>query len=131
MRECIENDWLPYSLRIGVPYELFGKLNPKRIKPFEKAYMENSKQEQRERLEYLNVGAWLNGIYVAKAIASCFSKNEKYPEKPIDFNIGSSKEVSEKSLDENAANFREYAIAFNIQRRKKLQESGAEINARS
>lgn len=121
MRECIENDWLPFSLGIGVPYELFGKLNPRRIMPFEKAYSENRKQEQHENLEYLNVGAWLNGLYVTRAIAACFSKNDKYPENPI--NINSDK--SEKSLDEHASNFMEYAVAFNLQRKKKLEESGA------
>ncbi|MDU6263707.1 MAG: hypothetical protein E6600_04300 [Anaerocolumna aminovalerica] len=89
--------------------------------PFEKAYSENRKQEQHENLEYLNVGAWLNGLYVTRAIAACFSKNDKYPENPI--NINSDK--SEKSLDEHASNFMEYAVAFNLQRKKKLEESGA------
>lgn len=123
MRECIENDWLPFSLGIGVPYELFGKLNPRRIMPFEKAFSEKRKQEQHENLEYLNVGAWFNGLYVTRAIATCFSKNDKYPENPI--NISCDKSKSEKTLDEHASNFMEYAVAFNLQRKKKLEESGA------
>ena len=122
MRECIENDWLPFCLGIGVPYELFGKLNPRRIVPFEKAYSEKAKREQREKTEFLNLSSWLNGIYMTRAIAACFSKDEKYPEKPID--LGNDK--VESTPEENAMNFREYAIAFNVQRRKKLQESGAE-----
>jgi hypothetical protein len=38
--------------------------------------------------------AWLNGIYVAKAIASCFSKNSKYPQEPIDFTGSNTKNLS-------------------------------------
>lgn len=127
MRECIENDWLPFCLGIGISYDLFGKLNPRKIMPFEKANSEKTKRDQKEKIEFINLSTWLNGVYMTKAISACFSKDSKYPEKPIDLES----DKPEKTLEENAENFREYAIAFNIQRRKKLQESGAKIDARS
>lgn len=79
--EIIENIWLPQCLTIGISYELFTSLNPRTIEPFKKAY----KTQQEEKFANMNYGAWLNGLYVANAIGSCFSKNSKYPEKPIDF----------------------------------------------
>lgn len=27
--------------------------------------------------------AWMNGLYFAKAISACFSKQNKYPDKPL------------------------------------------------
>lgn len=32
----------------------------------------------------LNLTAWVNGVYIQHAIASCFSKGAKYPQKPLD-----------------------------------------------
>lgn len=63
-----------------VPYELFWKLNPKKLEPFEKA-MEMEQKAQQARL---NLTAWVSGVYVQHAVASCFSKGAKYPQKPLD-----------------------------------------------
>ena len=80
MGENIEKVWLPQCLAIGIPYETFWKLNPKLIKPFAKVF-KNKKEEEREIINYT---AWLNGIYVSRAIGSCFSKENHYPQSPID-----------------------------------------------
>lgn len=32
----------------------------------------------------VNYEAWLNGLYIRQAVASIFSKNGKYPDKPIE-----------------------------------------------
>lgn len=79
--EIIENIWLPQCLTIGISYELFLSLNPRTIKPFQTAY----KQRKDEEIATMNYSAWLQGLYVAHAIGSCFSKNSKYPSQPIDF----------------------------------------------
>lgn len=38
------------------------------------------KMEQRQ--QEIDYCAWLQGVYICKAIASCFSKNQKYPKEP-------------------------------------------------
>jgi hypothetical protein len=80
MRELIEKVWLPQCLTIGISYDLFWSLNPARIEPFKAAY----KQGKDEEKAIINLTAWLNGQYVAEAIAACFGKNHKYPSQPID-----------------------------------------------
>lgn len=57
----------------GVPEERFWHMNPRRIKPFRTAFEKKT-----------NYIAWINGIYVGKAIGACFPKGTKYPEIPIE-----------------------------------------------
>ena len=71
--------YLPKALLYGCSYELFWKLNPKKLEAFAKAY--------EEKIELLNTcmdtAAWLNGMYVLNAIGAAFGKHSnKYPEKP-------------------------------------------------
>lgn len=41
-------------------------------------------EEQLQRdIDEKEFTAWINGLYTSMAIASCFSKNCKYPENPI------------------------------------------------
>ena len=60
---------------IGVSYNDFWDLSPKSLEPFIKAFV--LKNEYHDRL------LWEMGIYIQNAITSCFSKNNKYPKKPI------------------------------------------------
>lgn len=60
---------------IGVDYNLFWELNPKTLYPFVKAF--HLKQK------YDDMVAWQHGFYVMKAISCNFSKQEKYPQKPV------------------------------------------------
>ncbi len=62
-------------------YEVFWKLDPRKLKPFIEAF----KQSQKLKQEETNMEAWIQGIYFQQAIASCFNKDAKYPEKPINF----------------------------------------------
>lgn len=80
MGEYILKVILPQCLSIGISYELFWTLNPKKLEPFYEA--ERIKQEEKYKFE--NHSTWLNGVYMTKAISACFSKNTNYPEKPID-----------------------------------------------
>jgi hypothetical protein len=93
MGECIDEVWLPQCLTIGVPYEIFDSLNPRKLKPFRKAY----KQLKEEEMATANRNAWMNGMYVAHAIGSCFSKNSKYPSQPIDFTGKNKLTLSQKA----------------------------------
>ena len=96
----------------GVKREVEAKITE--AKNSVKAMVESRIKEQKEKLEYINLSSWLNGLYVAKAIQACFSKDEQYPQKPIDFN------ADEKVNTKDAADdFKEYVSAFNDQFRKK------------
>lgn len=105
MGELINKVWLPQALTIGVGYELFWKLNPKKLKPFMVAF----KQKKDEEIATINYTTWLQGRYNADAINCNFSKNGKYPDKPIDL---SGKKETPKN---KATRFSAWADAFNQQ----------------
>ena len=65
---------------MGVPYDLFWKLNPKKLEPFTKAH----KLKVEVRHERDNLLAWLIGYYHTEALGAGFAKNHKYPDKPIE-----------------------------------------------
>lgn len=70
---------MPQALAIGIDYKLFWHLNPKKLKPFWEA---DKIRVQSHMIENEAV-SYMNGLYVAKAISACFSKGNKYPDKPI------------------------------------------------
>lgn len=65
---------LPRVLSVGVSYRDFWYLNMKDIYYIFKGY-EISFKEKQELV-------WLSGLYIQNAIASCLSKNIKYPKSP-------------------------------------------------
>lgn len=81
---------MPNALAIGISYELFWHLNPRKIKPFYEAY-----KIQMKSLEYRK---WIEGIYTARAIASNFG--EKFPEEPLEFYNFDEQELSEQKIKE-------------------------------
>lgn len=40
-------------------------------------------KRERENIKMMEYNAWLNGIYIRSAIASCFDKKHEYPENPL------------------------------------------------
>lgn len=105
--------WLPQALSMDIPYETFWILNPRLLKPFAKAF----KSKQEEKQATINYTAWLNGIYISRAIGSCFSKDNHYPEKPIDLF-----EKEEEKIHNQATVFEAWSIAHNIDFEKKHPE---------
>lgn len=77
------------AYRMGLDIDLFWTLNPNRMKPFIEAF-EDKRHEERDMC---NLQAYLTGLYVQHAIASCLSKKAQYPDKPID--LRDSKEIQE------------------------------------
>ena len=79
------------------------------------AFRKADEMTQKAKREKDKFNAWLTGLYVQEAIASCFSKDGKYPDKPHD--IFKADKDNEKTYDdimrENAENFRKFAEAFN------------------
>lgn len=75
MRAQLEDEVLPSALALGVSYELFWSLNPRKLNVFAKAH--NIKQRE------IDFNNWYLGQYIMSAIACCFDKKSKYPPKPL------------------------------------------------
>lgn len=84
--------------------DVFWELNPK----YMYMYQDNYIKEKKEQLQMLDVAAYYQGLYVHRAIASCFNKRVKYPEKPY------SLIKKEKPLTE-AEKFKLWVAEFNRQ----------------
>ena len=93
-----------------VPYEIFWRLNPRKLKPFEKAY----EMELEARQNAKNLEAWLYGLYNQNAIASVLSKSAKYPQKPFELFGGKKKTAQQEGMD-----FERYVQQYNAQRKNK------------
>ena len=98
-----------------VPYELFWHLNPRKLKPFEKAY----EMEMESRQSATNLKAWLDGLYIQNAVASVFSKSAKYPKKPFELFGGRKKTAQEEGME-----FERYVQQFNAMRKNKSITQG-------
>ncbi|MDO4945677.1 MAG: hypothetical protein Q4E74_10825 [Ruminococcus sp.] len=72
-KEC-----LPFYLSIGMTVKEFWEGDCTLPVFYRKAYEMKQKSEN----EMNNFNFWLQGRYFAEAIASCFSKNHSYPDKP-------------------------------------------------
>ena len=80
-------------------------MNPRKMKPYRTAY-------ERDK----GFTAWINGLYVFRAVASCLnSKNGKYPDKPMNF--GEDSNGNADSIPD-AERFAIYALEVN----KKFKE---------
>lgn len=58
--------------------------DPQLLWAYVKAHRMKLQDETRARREELNLTAWLTGVYAQAAVASVFSKNARYPQKPYD-----------------------------------------------
>jgi hypothetical protein len=103
MTDLIYKVWLPQAIVMKVPYELFGKLNPKKLEPFRDA-LQITQDEARASL-------WLQGLYFKIAVVSALNKDVEYPDKPID--LTAKKENSGLNLDNKALMFSAWADVFN------------------
>ena len=72
------SEYLPRALLVGVSYSDFWGLTPRKLEPFYKSFQERQKAEA----DRDNQKAWLNGVYVFKAIVAALSSkqsNRYYP----------------------------------------------------
>lgn len=102
---------------MGVPYDTFWHLNPKRMRPIEKAYEMKLESAQNR----MNLEAWLFGLYNQHAVASILSKSAKYPQKPMDV-FGNAKK---KSPQDEADEFARFMHQHNAMKRisKEVKDS--------
>ena len=77
------DDWIPELfdkafpeyLAMGMTYRQFWDEDCRLVVPYRQAY--------KIRQEEINRTAWLNGLYIQRAVASVLSKKAKYPKKPF------------------------------------------------
>lgn len=113
MKELVWKVWLPQALSIGVDYNVFWTLTPEKLEPFIKVFKEREEREAESFQIESNFQAWLQGVYITKAISACFGKNVKYPSEPIRL-----KDEEVKPI-ETVSKFEAWATAFNQQIDKK------------
>lgn len=65
-----------------MPLDEFWNDKPDLLWTYRNLYIQKMEQER----DIINYKAWLQGFYNYNAIASAFSKNTKYFDKPIEFN---------------------------------------------
>lgn len=104
--------WLVQALAIGVDYQTFWTLTPKKLSPFVEAFKQKQEYAARTFREKANFSAWLQGVYIARAIAVNFSKNTSYFDQPIVF---SNSEDKGQPANEDALKFECWAKNFNQQ----------------
>lgn len=100
--------WIPLAVRYEISLDVFRKLNPKIME----RYLPFFKEQAKYRRENMSDIGWVNGLYVGRAIGSCFPKGKKYPDEPMElWSDGASDEYSEPFTD--ADRFGAFAAAFN------------------
>lgn len=99
---------MPIGVQLGIPLFVFWKLNPVKLQRYQTFFVEQLKQKRKEISEQ----GWTNGLYVGRAIASCFPKGKKYPDEPLVlWNDGTNDEATEPFTD--ADRFAGFASMFN------------------
>lgn len=91
MREYYENEWMPKVISLGISYDGFWTLNPRKINIIIKAYNEARKNEIRQANMLLHLG----GMYMADAllvtVGNMFKDKGKkpfsYPKEPYQLNL--------------------------------------------
>ena len=68
-----------------MPLQEFWNDDPDLLWTYRNLYMQKMEQDLEIEKQMINYKAWLQGFYNYNAIASAFSKNAKYFDKPIEF----------------------------------------------
>lgn len=69
-----------------MPLQEFWNDDPDLLWTYRDLYTKKMEQDIKLQQEMINYQSWLQGLYIQRAIASNFSKQVRYFEKPIDFN---------------------------------------------
>lgn len=69
-----------------MPLQEFWNDDPDLLWTYRNLYIQKIEQDIELQKQMINYQSWLQGLYNYNAIASAFSKNAKYFEKPIEFN---------------------------------------------
>lgn len=113
----IFDEQFPFYLSLGMTVDEYWEGDVTLPYFFRQSYREKHKQE----LEHENLIAWLQGQYIAEAIATCLAKNHNYPKEP--YNLQKEEEPkteAEKQIkvQNAAAGFAAFVAMKNTQMRK-------------
>lgn len=116
-------EWLPQALKIGMSEEMFWHSNPRKIKPYIKAYEERRKDDMRNA----NVVAYIQARYFCDSLActvgNMFGGKHEFPEEPYDF-LGEKKQ-QELSEEEKAAQVKLFFAELETMKRNfELEKQG-------
>ena len=114
----------PYYMMFGMTYEQYWNGDVSAHKAYRKRYL----LEDEQRKTSQNLSAWLNGLYVARAIGSAFNgKKSAYPNEPIKLFTTMEERREEKRLEKEAAamnraktNMEIFMVNFNNRMNAKL-----------
>lgn len=93
------------AIRIGIPYSEFMEMNPRILN----IYNDEHNKKMQEEADMMDYQAWLNGLYVFKAINASLSKGGKYLQERI--GLSSKEQYEDSSIA--SVKFGEWAKAFN------------------
>lgn len=96
-------------MAMGISCDTFWHMTPKAVQQFQIGYNKQRQRQIEEAAEMADYQSWLAGAYVTNAIAACFSKHGKYPERPATI------KEPEKTAKEEAEDFAAFARRMNAQ----------------
>lgn len=89
-------EWLPQALKLGMTEDQFWRSNPRKLKPYIKAYEERRKEE----MQTANVVAYIQARYFCDSLActvgNMFGGKHEFPSEPYEFFADKKKELTEE-----------------------------------
>ena len=67
------------ALRFGMTKQQYMHLTPRDVEMF----LDEKMKQEKDAADHINYTAWLNGLYVLRAVAAVMSKKSKYPKQPL------------------------------------------------
>ncbi len=118
----INGEWVPLAVKLDIPRDEFYSLNPKLLIRYMSFYEERVKRKR----ENLDLSAWANGLYVARAVAQLGKK--PYPDSPLDlFGVDTlDQNMGDENIVKLGDGFRAWVFAFNQNFRKKKEREEKE-----
>lgn len=86
------------------------QMTPREIRLYYEGYCKALQERLENEARQADINAWTSGIYVAQAIGACFSKQGKYPQRPMSY------KEPEKTASQMAAEFAAFAEKYNAAR---------------
>lgn len=105
-----------------MPLQEFWNDDPDLLWVYRNLYMQKMEQER----DIINYKAWLQGFYNYNAIASAFSKNAKYFDKPIEFN--SKPKTAEEKRQELMHKIKEQKTRAQMLLKQRSEKKGQKIH---
>lgn len=109
-----------------MPLDEFWNNDPDLLWVYRNSYMQKMEQDLEIEKQMINYKAWLQGFYNYNAIASAFSKNAKYFDKPIEFN--SKPKTAEEKRQELMDKIKEQKLRGQMLLKQRSEKEGQKIH---